>query len=100
LLTDAGFRKSIDEEIESDFHKSGRSLSDERKKLSTEFLIEEIAVSEISAKYYPANEIYPGPRFIPEQYLVDADIGLRDLHIKNMRFVHVDIIDRNVDGRF
>jgi len=96
-VSNAGFRDALDEEIESYFNKSKRSLNEERKKLSLEFLIEEIAVSEISAKFYPANEIYPGPRFLPEQYLVENEIESRDLYMKKMPFVHVDIIDRNVD---
>lgn len=85
--TDSGFMAAVDSEIESYFVKSGRTLTEERKKLSRDFLIEEIAVSEISAKYFPANEIYPGPRFGPDQYLVEADIP--GIAMKELKFIHL-----------
>jgi hypothetical protein len=90
---DEGFRKVIDAEIENYFEKAGRTLLPDRKKLSKNFLIEEIAVSEISAEYFPANEIYPGPRFEPEQFLVKSDIS--GIAIKDMNFIHVSFSIRS-----
>lgn len=90
---DLGFQAAIDEEIELYFKKLGRSLNPSRRKHSKDFLIEEIAVSEISAQYFPANEIYPGPRFIPDQYLLEHDISKYKIHIKDMNFIHVEFKD-------
>lgn len=96
---DSGFQAAIDEEIETYFNKLKRSLNPSRKKLSKDFLLEEIAVSEISTKYFPANEIYPGPRFRPEQYLVENNIVAdHKIYIKEMAFIHVDFEDNDNAG--
>ncbi len=93
LETDNGFRDAINQEIELYFEKTGRSLSKERRKISQNFLIEEMAVSEISARYWPANEIYPGPRFIPEIYLEESKIG-KNFFLTNASFIHVDYVSK------
>jgi hypothetical protein len=88
---DSGFRMAVDSEIESYFKSIARTLTPDRKNLSAEFLIEEIAVSDLSAECFPANEIYPGPRIAPEQYLVESDIP--NLALRDLRFIHVRFVD-------
>ena len=89
--SDDGFRNAIDQEVEKYFSKAGRTLNKQRRELSRKFLIEETAVSEVSSKHYPANEIYPGPRFGPEQYLIAQ--GIDGVSMKEESFIHLQFVD-------
>lgn len=88
LITDDGFSRAVDDEIEKYFLYLERSVKPERKKKCLDYLMEEIAVSEVSARAYLTNEIYPGPRFIPEEYLQLRYPNYYSL--SGMNFVHVD----------
>ena len=86
--TDEDFRKLIDEEVEGYFQSIGRSLTNVRKELSIRYLLEEISVSEMTASEH-VNEIYPGKRFPPEDYLARERKYKDELLLSRSNFVSV-----------
>ena len=86
--TDPEFAKSLEAEVSKYFLKSKRTDQKERREKSLDFLLEEIAVSELSARDYLTNEIYPGQRFLPEEYLISRYGQKYSLSKQN--FIHLD----------
>jgi len=69
MKTDDEFSDAIEREIDQYFLTLKRRCTPERRRAAVDFLLEEIAVSEVSARDGLSNEIYPGPRFIPEVHM-------------------------------
>lgn len=90
---DIGFRGAVVDEVNGYFIRINRSATKARKELSTQYLIEELAVSEITSRYMPANEIYPGPRHKAEIYLCNSGILEHDFFLRDMSFIQLNIID-------
>lgn len=86
--TSVEFSDAVDREIQRYFDKVDYSLSQERLACSRQFLIEEIAISDLSQAANPANEVYPGPRLVPEKLLAE-DANLPSTPIRNINFLEV-----------
>jgi tRNA-dependent cyclodipeptide synthase len=86
--TDEIFQVLIENEIVDYFERRKRSLSSRRKELSVMYFIEEIAVTDLSNELELANEVYPGPRFEPEEYLSRTYQRRPDLVLGCVNFIH------------
>lgn len=84
---DKHFAALLENEVANYFHKVNRRLTPDRKMHALGFLLEEIAVTEQAARNYLTNEIYPGPRLLPEEYLVK--IYPNDLIMSQLYFINI-----------
>ncbi len=85
---DSVFRNLIDLEIFAYFRKLGRYPKADRIKNSIIYFIEEIAVTEFSNRLQIADEIYPGTRFEPEEYLAKTYANKRGLALGKVKFIN------------
>ena len=89
---DEKFLAILKEEANNYFRRVGRTPSPERERSSIQYLIEEVAVSELCARHFPANEIYPGPRLPAETYLAAHPNLAKRYCLARVPFVSVSVI--------
>jgi hypothetical protein len=71
---DPSFERAINLDVHLYFDRLGRSLNADRAASAREFLLEEIAVSNLSARWEPANEVYVGQQIQSADYVIRKKI--------------------------
>lgn len=88
IENDAVFKCIVDDYISEFFKRSGKILSEESYNNSVNFILEEIAVSEYTARHSACNEIYPGARIWPESYLANERIYRSQFYLGSVNFIY------------
>jgi hypothetical protein len=86
---DSEFAECVIADAKDYLIRTGRSVSDDRLNHCVSFLLEEISVTELSARNSPANEVYPGPRPRAEDYLILKKAKDLDLRMNNIPYIEV-----------